>query len=98
MNNSTMTRELRQLARGIIAGRRKGLDFMLQNPKEAGEILSPIFKTDAAVRRGLQTLLQSSEPISETQASQWLAQFSPWRALVAAHLWALNREGEPTGI
>ncbi len=53
---------------------------------------------DAAVRRGLQTLLQSSEPISETQASQWLAQFSPWRALVAAHLWALNREGEPTGI
>lgn len=47
---------------------------------------------DAAVRRGLQTLLQSPEKISEDQARQWLAEFSPWRALIAAHLWALNRE------
>lgn len=47
---------------------------------------------DAAVRRGLQTLLQSPEKISEDQAKQWLAEFSPWRALIAAHLWALNSE------
>lgn len=47
---------------------------------------------DAAVRRGLQTLLQSTEKISEDQAKQWLTDFSPWRALIAAHLWALNRE------
>lgn len=47
---------------------------------------------DAAVRRGLQKLLQTSEKISEDQTRQWLAEFSPWRALVAAHLWALNRE------
>lgn len=47
---------------------------------------------DAAVRRGLQSLLQSSDKISEAQARQWLAGFSPWRALVAAHLWALNSE------
>lgn len=47
---------------------------------------------DAAVRRGLQAWLQSPEPVSEVRAKQWLAEFSPWRALVAAHLWALNSE------
>ncbi|MCO5089640.1 ABC transporter substrate-binding protein [Bosea sp. (in: a-proteobacteria)] len=35
--------------KAIIAGRRKGLDFMLKNPKEAGELLAPIFKVDAKV-------------------------------------------------
>ena len=43
---------------------------------------------DAAVRRGLQALLGVSEKISEEQAQEWLAGFSPWRALIAAHLWA----------
>ena len=42
---------------------------------------------DAAVRRGMQTLLDASEKISEEQAKEWLAEFSPWRALIAAHLW-----------
>jgi DNA-3-methyladenine glycosylase II len=45
---------------------------------------------DAAVRRGLQTLLNYSEKVSEDYAKHWLAEFSPWRALVAAHLWALQ--------
>jgi DNA-3-methyladenine glycosylase II len=45
---------------------------------------------DAAVRRGMQTLLGNAEKITEQQAQQWLVEFSPWRALVAAHLWALN--------
>jgi len=44
---------------------------------------------DVAVRRQLQSLLASPEKISEAQARDWLAQFSPWRALVAAHLWAM---------
>lgn len=43
---------------------------------------------DVAVRRGLQSLLGSAEKITEEQAKRWLADFSPWRALVAAHLWA----------
>jgi DNA-3-methyladenine glycosylase II len=43
---------------------------------------------DLAVRRGLQKLLGTTDPISEQQAQQWLAPFSPWRALVAVHLWA----------
>lgn len=43
---------------------------------------------DLAVRRGLQKLLAVTEPVSEQQARQWLAPFSPWRALVAVHLWA----------
>ncbi|MES2819874.1 MAG: AlkA N-terminal domain-containing protein [Pseudomonadota bacterium] len=43
---------------------------------------------DAAVRRALQRLLGASDAISERQAKTWLAEFSPWRALVAAHLWA----------
>ncbi len=44
---------------------------------------------DAAVRRGLQALLGEPNKISEEQAREWLLEFSPWRALVAAHLWAV---------
>jgi DNA-3-methyladenine glycosylase II len=44
---------------------------------------------DVAVRRKLQALLASPEKISEAQARDWLAPFTPWRALVAAHLWAM---------
>ena len=43
---------------------------------------------DAAVRRGLQSLLGDSEVVTAGRTKQWLAEFSPWRALVAAHLWA----------
>jgi DNA-3-methyladenine glycosylase II len=45
---------------------------------------------DVAVRRALQSLLGTGEKVSATEAKAWLDQFSPWRALVAAHLWALN--------
>ncbi|AJP48985.1 hypothetical protein PG1C_12245 [Rugosibacter aromaticivorans] len=48
---------------------------------------------DAAVRRKMQRLLRSDEKISEQWAQYWLADFSPWRALVAAHLWAMPLEG-----
>jgi len=41
---------------------------------------------DAAVRRYLQVLLKQ-DTLSAKQTEQWLAQFTPWRALVAAHLW-----------
>ena len=41
---------------------------------------------DAAVRRYLQVLLNKQQ-LSAKQTEQWLEQFSPWRALVAAHLW-----------
>jgi DNA-3-methyladenine glycosylase II len=44
---------------------------------------------DAAVRRSLQALLSHSEKVTENAAKSWLAEFSPWRALVAAHLWAM---------
>jgi len=44
---------------------------------------------DAAVRRKLQILLGSAEPINEKAAQRWLDAFSPWRALVGAHLWAM---------
>lgn len=43
---------------------------------------------DVAVRRGLQNLLGRSDTVTPRWAEQWLAPFSPWRALVAAHLWA----------
>ena len=42
---------------------------------------------DAGVRRSLQTLLSQPEKLTEQQAQNWLAPFTPWRALVAAHLW-----------
>ncbi|MCK2087079.1 3-methyladenine DNA glycosylase 2 [Thauera aromatica] len=44
---------------------------------------------DAAVRRGLQALLGTAERPNADQTRRWLAPFSPWRALVAAHLWTL---------
>lgn len=52
---------------------------------------------DVAVRRNLQILLtrckkyRDDEKISETQTKNWLAGFSPWRALVAAHMWAMQK-------
>jgi DNA-3-methyladenine glycosylase II len=45
---------------------------------------------DIGVRRGLQKLLGTQDKISEAQAKQWLSDFSPWRALIAVHLWAIN--------
>jgi DNA-3-methyladenine glycosylase II len=44
---------------------------------------------DAAVRRKLRLLLGATDKLDETFTQQWLAPFSPWRALVAAHLWAM---------
>ncbi len=46
---------------------------------------------DVAVRRNLQALLQRKDKVGEAEAQAWLAQFSPWRALVAAHLWAMQK-------
>lgn len=45
---------------------------------------------DAAVRRALQGLLGSTQRIEAAQAQDWLATFAPWRALLAAHLWAMS--------
>ncbi|WP_341865758.1 DNA-3-methyladenine glycosylase 2 family protein [Xenorhabdus ishibashii] len=42
---------------------------------------------DVAVRRNLQYLLSQKEKVSAEQAEKWLAGFSPWKALVGAHLW-----------
>jgi len=44
---------------------------------------------DVAVRRGLRRLLGREEAIGEPETRQWLEAFSPWRALVAAHLWTI---------
>ncbi|WP_272516812.1 DNA-3-methyladenine glycosylase family protein [Providencia sp. PROV209] len=42
---------------------------------------------DVAVRRNLQTLLAQDTQPSAKETQEWLTQFTPWRALVAAHLW-----------
>ncbi|CAA0081050.1 DNA-3-methyladenine glycosylase family protein [Zhongshania aliphaticivorans] len=47
---------------------------------------------DVAVRRNLQLLLGRDEKITAEETQVWLAQFSPWRALVAAHLWAMQSD------
>lgn len=44
---------------------------------------------DAALRRSMQMQPGLPATVSEDYAKEWLAQFSPWRALVAAHLWAM---------
>ncbi|MFD1259238.1 DNA-3-methyladenine glycosylase 2 [Entomomonas asaccharolytica] len=45
---------------------------------------------DVAVRRNLQRLLNSPEKLTANFTEQWLEQFKPWRALVAAHLWKMD--------
>ncbi|MCC8422775.1 DNA-3-methyladenine glycosylase family protein [Photorhabdus thracensis] len=42
---------------------------------------------DVAVRRNIQRLINQNEKISAEQAEKWLANFAPWKALLAAHLW-----------
>ncbi|PHM46268.1 DNA-3-methyladenine glycosidase [Xenorhabdus mauleonii] len=42
---------------------------------------------DVAVRRNLQYLLRQEEKVTAEQAEKWLADFTPWKALVGAHLW-----------
>ncbi|WP_323860545.1 DNA-3-methyladenine glycosylase family protein [Xenorhabdus szentirmaii] len=42
---------------------------------------------DVAVRRNLQYLLKREDKVSPEQTEKWLAEFSPWKALVGAHLW-----------
>ena len=42
---------------------------------------------DVAVRRAIGLLTGTDKPDARA-ASDWLEQFKPWRALVAAHLWA----------
>ena len=51
---------------------------------------------DVAVRRALQQLTGAPAKIGEAAAQQWLEPFSPWRALVAAHLWASLTSPQPT--
>lgn len=46
---------------------------------------------DVAVRRNLARLLGTEERLSEKQTEEWLAPFAPWRALVAAHLWNMQK-------
>lgn len=42
---------------------------------------------DVAVRRNLQPYLSLGVPPTAKATEMWLAEFSPWRALMAAHLW-----------
>jgi DNA-3-methyladenine glycosylase II len=46
---------------------------------------------DVAVRRNLQLLLNTAEKPDEKTTQSWLATFSPWRALIAAHLWKMQK-------
>ncbi|WP_142847882.1 DNA-3-methyladenine glycosylase [Telmatospirillum sp. J64-1] len=50
---------------------------------------------DVAVRRNLQALLGAPEKITQDQAEEWLSAFTPWRALIAAHLWAMQKDLNP---
>lgn len=44
---------------------------------------------DLGIRKKLQILLHSSQTPSAGGAEVWLSQFSPWRTLVAVHLWSM---------
>ena len=45
---------------------------------------------DVAVRRNLARFLGKEEGVTEKETLHWLAEFTPWRALVAAYLWAME--------
>ena len=51
--------------------------------------LDESLETDAAVRRNLARLLDQDK-ITPGKTAEWLAQFSPYRSLVAAHLWEMG--------
>ncbi|AXE28608.1 3-methyladenine DNA glycosylase 2 [Chromobacterium phragmitis] len=48
---------------------------------------------DVAVRKALGIALGQADKPDARQTQDWLQPFSPWRALVAAHLWALLQAG-----
>ncbi|MCD4499904.1 DNA-3-methyladenine glycosylase family protein [Chromobacterium vaccinii] len=48
---------------------------------------------DVAVRKALGMVLGAADKPDQRQTQAWLEAFSPWRALVAAHLWALLQAG-----
>lgn len=52
---------------------------------------------DAAVRRKLQRLLGQTTKLTDDFTRRWLADFSPWRALLAAHLWAMPDDFSAAG-
>jgi len=52
---------------------------------------------DAAVRRKLQRLLGQTTKLTDAFTRGWLAEFSPWRALLAAHLWAMPDDFSAAG-
>jgi len=52
---------------------------------------------DLGVRRALQRLLGMAQPPGPDATARWLAAFSPWRALVAAHLWAFAASANGVG-
>jgi DNA-3-methyladenine glycosylase II len=47
---------------------------------------------DVAVRRGVARLRGDADKPGEAAVRDWLAPFSPWRALVCAHLWAYQSD------
>ncbi|POA96752.1 3-methyladenine DNA glycosylase 2 [Chromobacterium sinusclupearum] len=48
---------------------------------------------DVAVRKALGMLLGMADKPDQQRTQDWLRDFAPWRALVAAHLWALLQAG-----
>lgn len=50
---------------------------------------------DTALRRNLKSLLAGEKAISASEAKNWLQEFSPWRGLVATHLWAMSAQADP---
>ncbi|GAA6130086.1 DNA-3-methyladenine glycosylase 2 [Halopseudomonas sabulinigri] len=51
---------------------------------------------DVVVRKRLQRLLALEAAPDQRETAAWLATFSPYRALVAAHLWAMPSEQKTT--
>ncbi|WP_225815493.1 DNA glycosylase family protein [Photorhabdus antumapuensis] len=49
---------------------------------------------DVAIRRNIQKLFNQNEKVSAEQAEKWWADFSPWKALLAAHLWRQESSAE----
>lgn len=45
---------------------------------------------DIVVRNGIKTLTKNSEKLTTDEATIWLSKFSPFRGLIAAHIWSMQ--------
>ncbi|MCW7546770.1 3-methyladenine DNA glycosylase 2 [Photorhabdus sp. APURE] len=79
--------DIQQLTNNLLAIKGIGMWTINYSLLRGFNYLNGSLHGDVAVRRNIQKLFNQNEKVSAEQAEKWLADFSPWKALLAAHLW-----------